>query len=90
VSRFANERAWDGERKSSMVVETDTIDHSGKAPLGGVVGRLHGSQSRFVSMTGGGDDSAVQTMIEAEPLGARVEVKPDESGRSIIRAITPA
>jgi hypothetical protein len=70
-----------------MVVETDTIDHSGKAPLGGVVGRLHGSQSRFVSMTGGGDDSAVQT---AEPLGARVEVKPDESGRSIIRAITPA
>jgi len=72
------------------VVETYTVDHSGKAPLGVVVGRLKESQARFVSMTRPGDDSVVQAMIEAEPLGARVEVKPDESGRSIIRAITPA
>jgi acetyl-CoA C-acetyltransferase len=72
------------------VVETYTIDYTGKAPLGIVVGRLNGSQARFVSMTSGGEDAVIQTMIEAEPLGARVEVKPDESGRSIIRAIKPA
>jgi acetyl-CoA acetyltransferase len=72
------------------VVETYPVDYTGKAPLGIVVGRLNGSQARFVSMTGAGDDSVVQTMIEAEPLGARVEVKPDEKGRSIVRAITPA
>ena len=72
------------------VVETYTIDYSGDAPFGVVVGRLHGSQARFVSTTRGGDDSVIQTMMEAEPLGARVDVKPDEDGRSIVRAITPA
>ena len=72
------------------VVETYTIDYTGKAPFGIVVGRLNGSQARFVSTTSGGEDSVIQTMIEAEPLGARVEVKPDESGRSIIRAIALA
>ena len=72
------------------VVETYTIDYSGKAPLGLVVGRLNGSHARFVSMTSRGDDGVLRTMIETEPLGAHVEVRPDENGRSIIRAIRPA
>ena len=72
------------------IVETYTIDYSRKTPLGLVVGRLIGSNARFVSMTSGSDDSVIQTMIEAEPLGARVEVRPGEDGRSIIRAIRPA
>jgi acetyl-CoA C-acetyltransferase len=71
------------------LVETYTIDYAGKAPVGVVVGRLNGSQARFVSMTGG-DDSVVRTMIEADPLGARVEVRPGEDGRSIVRSIQPA
>ena len=71
------------------IVETYTIDYSGKAPLGVIVGRLDGSGARFVAMTGA-DPSVIRTMIEAEPLGARVEVRPDEDGRSIIRKITPA
>jgi len=70
------------------VVETYTIDYSGKAPVGVVVGRLAGSDARFVAMAA--DESVLRTMIEGDPLGARVEVKPGEDGRSIVRAITPA
>jgi acetyl-CoA C-acetyltransferase len=72
------------------VVETYTIDYSGKEPVGVVVGRLHGSQARFVAMTGTGDETVVPTMIEAEPLAARVEVELGADGRSILRAIRPA
>ena len=71
------------------VVETYTIDYSGKAPLGVIVGRLDSSGARFVAMTGA-DPSVIRTMIEADPLGAHVEVRPGEDGRSIVRKITPA
>lgn len=72
------------------VVETYTIDYAGKAPLGIVIGRLADSGARFVAMTGAEDTSVVQTMIAADPLGARVEVSPDAEGRAIIRSISPA
>jgi len=71
------------------VVETYTIDYSGKTPLGVIVGRLDGSGARFVAMTGT-DGAVIRTMIEADPLGARVVVRPGEDGRSIVRRITPA
>ena len=71
------------------IVETYTIDYSGKSPAGMVVGKLGGSGARFVAMTGG-DASVVETMIVREPLGARVQVQVGDDGRSIIRSITPA
>ena len=71
------------------VVETYTIDYSGKRPVTVVVGRLAGSDARFVAMASD-DESVLRTMIERDPLGARVQVRPGEDGRSVIQAITPA
>lgn len=71
------------------VVETYTIDYSGKAPSGLVVGRLVSSNARFVAGACA-DEGVIRTMIEAEPLGARVDVRMGEDGRSIVRSITPA
>jgi acetyl-CoA C-acetyltransferase len=71
------------------IVETYTIDYSGMAPVGIVVGRLSNSGARFVAMTGG-DEAVISSMIEADPLGARVVVSLAEDGRSVIQSMAGA
>jgi acetyl-CoA C-acetyltransferase len=72
------------------VVETYTIDYSGKSPLGVVVGRLKAGGARFVAMTDAGDPAIAERMIAADPLGAAVRLAPNDEGRSIITSILPA
>ncbi len=72
------------------VVETYTIDYSGKAPVGVVIGRLAGSDARFVAMTDPEDPAIVERMIAEEPLGATVSAALNPEGRSILTALTPA
>lgn len=71
------------------IVETYTIDYSGPQPQGVIIGRLDGSKARFVSMTAD-DGPAIRTMIERDPLGARVSVATGADGRSVIQTISPA
>jgi len=68
-------------------VETYTIDYAGPAPHAVAVGRL-GNGERFVAMSDEAD--IVDAMIAAEPLGAKVTLAVDETGRSHIKAFTPA
>ncbi len=68
-------------------VETYTIDYSGKAPVGVVIGLLE-SGARFVAMTGLEGGAVAETMIARDPLGARVSLTLDEKGRSIIGSIS--
>jgi acetyl-CoA C-acetyltransferase len=84
--------AWPAPRLSppsagAGIVETYTIDYAGKAPKGVVIGRLDDG-ARFVAMTGEGD-AIVQTMIEREPLGARVTLEADGDGHALIKSIEP-
>ena len=72
------------------VVETYTIDYSGPAPIGTVVGRLNEGGARFVAMTDPADPSLAQRMIETDPLGASVDMAPNAEGRSILTAFSPA
>ena len=78
-----------GPTSGEGVVETYTIDYAGAAPRGIAIGQAAGG-ARFVAMTADGDAGVVQTMIDAEPLGARVTLAADESGRTLIKALTPA
>jgi acetyl-CoA C-acetyltransferase len=72
------------------VVETYTIDYSGKTPVGVVVGRLAEGGARFVAMTDPADPAIAQAMIAADPLGAAVTVAQNAEGRSIVGAFVPA
>jgi acetyl-CoA C-acetyltransferase len=72
------------------VVETYTIDYSGKSPVGTVIGRLTDGGARFVAMTDPEDPQIVQRMIAAEPLGATVTAKLNEDGRAILVGFVPA
>jgi acetyl-CoA C-acetyltransferase len=74
----------------SGVVETYTIDFSGKAPVGVVVGRLDGGGPRFVARTDPDDPTVATHMIAADPLGAFVTVEPNAEGRSVISSFMPA
>jgi acetyl-CoA C-acetyltransferase len=73
----------------SGVIDTYTIDYAGKAPKGVVVGKLDGGE-RFVAMTADDDADTVQAMIDREPLGARVELKTDDNGHTLITSFKPA
>jgi acetyl-CoA C-acetyltransferase len=75
--------------KGVGTVVTYTIDYSGAAPRGVVVGTLDASGARFVAMTDPGDTHIAEAMIDADPLGARVTVEQNSEGRSIIRAFSP-
>jgi len=72
------------------VVETYTVDYSGPAPKGVIIGALSNGGARFVAMTDSDDDAVVQSMIALDPLGARVTLELNEKGRAIIRSITPS
>ena len=69
------------------VVETYTIDHAGKTPVGVVVGRLE-SGARFVATTDATDPGVAEAMIARDPMGARVAVALNDDGRSIIGSIS--
>ena len=71
------------------VVETYTIDYSGPAPVGTVIGRLKEGGSRFVAMTDPADPTLAQRMIAADPLGASVDMTPNAEDRSILTALRP-
>lgn len=70
-------------------VETYTIDYSGKAPLGVIIGRLRTDNARFIAMTDPEDSTIAQAMIDQEPLGATVTVSMTDDERSIVRGFTP-
>jgi acetyl-CoA C-acetyltransferase len=78
-----------GPVTGSGVVETYTIDYAGAAPKAVVVGRLDDGGARFIAMTAPDDAATVQTMIDSEPLGARVTLAPDDAGHTLIKTITP-
>ena len=69
------------------MLETYTIDYSGQAPKGVVIGRSDADGTRFVAMTDPADQTIVQSMIANDPLGARVEVAAGERGRSVVTAL---
>jgi acetyl-CoA C-acetyltransferase len=85
--------AWDAPAtapgEGAGVVETYTIDHSGKAPLGVAVGRLDAGGARFVAMTDIAEPAIAQRMIAEDPLGARVTLTLNAEGRSIVTAFEP-
>jgi acetyl-CoA C-acetyltransferase len=72
------------------IVETYTIDYSGKAPVGTVVGRLTDGGARFAAITDPEDPKIVQQMIASEPIGAAVTAKLNGEGRAILVDFVPA
>jgi acetyl-CoA C-acetyltransferase len=72
------------------LVETYTIDYSGKTPLGVVIGRLESGGARFVAMTDPQAPALAEAMIAADPLGARVTMATNAEGRAVIDSFTPA
>lgn len=71
------------------VIDTYTIDYAQAPPKGIVIGRLDDGGARFVAMTAPDDQTVLQTMIEREPLGARVILEADGEGHTLIRSIRP-
>jgi acetyl-CoA C-acetyltransferase len=71
------------------MVETYTIDYSGPAPVGTVIGRLKEGGARFVAMTDPADPALAQRMIAADPLGASVGMASNAEGRTILTALRP-
>ncbi|MGH7024100.1 MAG: acetyl-CoA acetyltransferase [Caulobacteraceae bacterium] len=71
------------------VVETYTIDYSGAAPIGIVVGRLDEGGARFAARTDPDDETIVRRMIEHEPLGAHILVTRNAEDRSIVGEFHP-
>ena len=68
------------------VVETYTIDYS-RDPYGVLVCRTPAGE-RFVAAVE--DAALVKTMIEREPLGARVATRRDDKGRRVAVSLEPA
>ena len=71
------------------VIDTYTIDYSGAAPHGVVIGHLTPGGARFVAMTDAAEPEVVQAMIAREPLGAEVTLSLDPQGRSVLQSFTP-
>jgi acetyl-CoA C-acetyltransferase len=70
-------------------VETYTIDYSGSAPVGIVVGRLDDGGARFAARTDPDDETIARRMIAGEPLGGRIRVARNAEDRSIIHEFQP-
>jgi acetyl-CoA C-acetyltransferase len=67
-------------------VETYTIDYSGPAPRGVIVGRTDAG-ARIVAMAAPEETAMVGEMIAHDPLGGRVTVGPGENNKVAIRAV---
>ena len=70
------------------IVETYTIDYSAPEPRGLVIGSDSDGR-RFTAMTGK-DSPLVQALIAQEPLGGEVAYSPDDKGRLMVTAFSPA
>jgi acetyl-CoA C-acetyltransferase len=88
VDAWAKPVTAPGEGKG--VVETYTIDYSGKAPVGTVIGRLTEGGARFVAMTDPENPEIVERMIAAEPIGATVAASLNGESRAILSGFVPA
>ena len=75
--------------RGAGTVSTYTIDYSGKAPRGLVIGDLDAGGGRFVATTDPEDGVVVQAMIDNDPLGGRVELDVGEGERSLVRSFEP-
>jgi len=69
-------------------VETYTVDYSGPAPRGVIVGRTDAG-ARIVAMAAPEETAIVGEMIAHDPLGGRFTVGPGENNKSAIRAVQP-
>jgi acetyl-CoA C-acetyltransferase len=85
--------SWDAPATVAGVgegaVETYTIDYSGVAPVGIVVGRRDEGGARFAARTDPDDGSIARRMAVEEPLGARITVTRNAEDRSIIQDFQP-
>ena len=72
------------------LVETYIVDYSRPEPTGMVIGVLDVDGSRFMARSGPDGAAIVQTMIDHDPLGARVTLTLDDKGHSVIHSLTPA
>lgn len=68
------------------IIQTYTIDYSGKSPRALLIGDLEDGGGRFIATTGPEDAEVVQSMIDRDPLDGRVELDVDDAGRSIVRS----
>ena len=65
------------------MVETYTIDYSGKAPSGFVVAR-NGAGARVIAAVPAEDDALVRRLIAEEPLGGSVTTAQTEQGLTVV------
>ena len=72
------------------LVETYIVDYSRPEPTGMVIGVLDVDGSRFMARSGPDGAAIVQTMIDHDPLGARVTLTLDDKGHTVIHSLTPA
>ena len=66
------------------------MDYSRPEPTAMVIGLLDEGGARFMAKSGPDGAAIVRTMIDHDPLGARVTLSPDEAGHTVIRSLTPA
>ena len=67
-------------------IETYTIDYAAAAPRAVVIARTPANE-RVVAMSE--DQGLVADMIERDPSGGKVAIRPNDQGREIIEAFTP-
>jgi acetyl-CoA C-acetyltransferase len=77
-----------GKGDGMGVVETYTIDYSGQLPLGIVIGR-DGDGARVVAMSDPRRPEVVETMIAADPLGAKLSLEVSDEGRALVQGLEP-
>jgi acetyl-CoA C-acetyltransferase len=70
--------------EGAAVVETYTVDYGRPdAPRGIVVGRLAADGARFVAVTPRGDQATVAEMIDGDPIGRAIAVRPGERAGNV-------
>ena len=78
--------ALDPAFAGDAAVETYTVDYSGPAPRGVIVGRTDAG-TRVVAMVAPEETVIVEEMIAHDPLGGRVTVGAGENNKTVIRAV---
>jgi acetyl-CoA C-acetyltransferase len=75
------------DHAGEAAVETYTVDYSGPAPRGVVVGRTAAGARLAASVE---DEALVRRLIDQEPLGGQVVTAPAGEARLTVTALTPA
>jgi acetyl-CoA C-acetyltransferase len=65
--------------EGSARIETYTVRHTKSGPIGIIVGRLDADNRRFLANPADGDD-VLELLLEGEPLGAQIVVRPHKTG----------